>query len=67
MYAPLQVLIRWSQQKGFITLVKSNNPERQRANLEVFGWELAPEAMARLDGLDEGFITGWNPIRDDPV
>ena len=40
-----QVLIRWSLQQGFICLPKSSNPERQKANLDVFSFELGPEDM----------------------
>ena len=30
-------------------------------------WELSAEDMAALDGLDEGLVTGWDPIKDAPV
>lgn len=30
-------------------------------------FELCEEDMAALDGLESGLVTGWNPIRDDPV
>lgn len=33
--SPAQVLIRWSLQKGLVPLPKSNNPDRQRSNLDV--------------------------------
>lgn len=33
---PAQVLLRWSLQKGFVPLPKSNSPDRQRSNLDVF-------------------------------
>ena len=29
---------RWSLQKGFVPLPKSNHAERQRTNLDVFRW-----------------------------
>ncbi|KAI7840058.1 hypothetical protein COHA_006189 [Chlorella ohadii] len=64
---PAQVLIRWSLQKGFVPLPKSNHAERQRTNLDVFRFELSDDDMAALDGLESGLVTGWNPIRDDPV
>lgn len=33
----------------------------------MFRFELSGEDMAALDGLECGLVTGWNPIRDDPV
>lgn len=58
---------RWSLQKDFVTLPKSVNPERQAQNLDVFGFELSAQEVAELDTLEEGLVTGWNPIKDDAV
>lgn len=30
-------------------------------------FELSEEDIAALDGLEEGLVTGWNPIRDHAV
>src|SRR5690348_6769902 len=49
-----QVLIRWSLQKGWVTLPKSDTPERIKANAEVFDFELSDEDMEVLNDLDEG-------------
>ena len=48
-------------------LVKSSNPERQRANLDAFKFAIPDEDMARLEGLECKLVTGWNPIEEDPV
>lgn len=64
---PAQVMICWGVQKGFVVLAKSNSPDRQASNLDVFSWALDAADMARLDGLEQGLVTGWDPIRDDPV
>ncbi|KKY26496.1 putative lysophospholipase 1 [Phaeomoniella chlamydospora] len=61
-----QVLIRWSLQKGFVPLVKSEHPERIEANWTgVWGWELREEEMKVLEGEDEDEEryepTGWDP------
>lgn len=58
---PAQVLIRWSLQYGFVVLPKSSNPERIRQNADVHDFELTETDMDRLDRLDEGLITGWDP------
>ena len=36
--SPALLPCRWSLQKGFVPLPKSNHAERQRANLDVFRW-----------------------------
>ena len=56
-----QVLIRWGIQQGFVVLPKSVNPDRIVENHDVFDFELTEDEMARLDGLDEGLVTGWDP------
>ena len=38
--APAQVILRWHLQLGALPLPKSATPERQRLNLDVFGFEL---------------------------
>ena len=48
------MLIRWSLQKGFVPLPKSDNPGRIEENAGVFGWEIAEKEMEVLDGLDQG-------------
>ncbi|RPB05576.1 Aldo/keto reductase [Choiromyces venosus 120613-1] len=47
---PAQVLIRWSLQKGFVPLPKSDNPERIKSNADVYGFELSDEEMGKLNG-----------------
>lgn len=49
-----QVLIRWSLQKGWVTLPKSDTAERIKANAEVYDFELSAEDMKALNDVDEG-------------
>ncbi|HSH46443.1 MAG TPA: aldo/keto reductase [Longimicrobiales bacterium] len=58
---PAQVLIRWALQHGFITIPKSTHRDRIRENAAVFDFFLSDRDMADLDGLDEDFITSWDP------
>jgi diketogulonate reductase-like aldo/keto reductase len=49
-----QVLIRWSLQRGFVSLPKSDTPSRIEANAGLYGFELSKEDMKALDDLDRG-------------
>jgi 16S rRNA (uracil1498-N3)-methyltransferase len=49
-----QVVLRWLTQRGVVAIPKSVRPERIRENLDVFGFELTDDEMARIAGLDTG-------------
>ncbi|WP_084125364.1 aldo/keto reductase [Demequina sp. NBRC 110054] len=49
--SPAQVVLRWHVQHGSLPLPKSATPERQRANLDVFGFSLTDEEMAAIDAM----------------
>lgn len=51
---PAQVILRWHLQRGDVVIPKSDNPERQRSNFDVFSFELSPNDMDALDALDRG-------------
>ncbi len=53
-----QVVLRWHVQRGAIPIPKSATPERQAANLDVFGFELADHEMAAIAGLSHQRIGG---------
>ena len=58
---PAQAIIRWHLQLGLVVLPKSVTPHRIVENLDVFGFTLTDEEMARIAALDRGFRTGPNP------
>lgn len=60
---PAQVLIRWALQHRIITIPKSNDRERIRENARVFDFQLSDAEIESLDGLDEDFVTSWDPRR----
>ena len=49
-----QVLIRYSLQKGWVSLPKSDTPSRIEANADIYGFTLSDEDMKTLDSLDQG-------------
>jgi len=51
---PAQVILRWEVQQGIVTIPKSADEQRQRANLDVFGFALTDAEMAALAALDQG-------------
>jgi diketogulonate reductase-like aldo/keto reductase len=57
-----QIMIRWQLQLGMVVLPKSSHPERIRQNADVFDFEIVPEDMARINGLNEDLTTiRWRP------
>ncbi|MEO5319382.1 aldo/keto reductase [Arthrobacter sp. CC3] len=51
---PGQIVLRWHVQQGRIATPKSASDDRQRQNLDIFGFELAPEQLAAIDALETG-------------
>lgn len=60
---PGQVILRWQVQLGSVPIPKSATPERQRANLDVFGFELTDDQMAAITALgrSDGRLFGGDP------
>jgi 2,5-diketo-D-gluconate reductase A len=48
---PAQVVLRWHLELGIVVIPKSSRPERIESNLDLFGFSLTPEEMARLSHL----------------
>jgi 2,5-diketo-D-gluconate reductase A len=61
--SPAQVVLRWHLQGGNIVFPKSTTPSRIRENFELFDFELAPQDVDKISGLDRGEAgrTGPNP------
>ena len=51
--SPGQVILRWHVQLGSLPIPKSADPERQRQNLDVFGFELTEDEVAAISSLAE--------------
>ena len=59
--SPAQVVLRWHLQLGHAVITRSENPERQAQNLDIFDFELTPEEMDAIVTLDVGLRTGPDP------
>lgn len=51
---PAQIVLRWDVQSGIVTIPKSANPQRMAENLDIFDFELDPEEMSAMEGLETG-------------
>ena len=60
---PAQVILRWHVQLGSLPIPKSAHAERQRANLDVFSFELTEEEVAAISALGrpDGRLFGGDP------
>ena len=47
-----QVLLRWAHQRGTVPIPKTGNLDHLAENLDIGGFELGIEQMARIDALD---------------
>ena len=57
-----QVLIRWALQHGIVTIPKSTNQERIKANFNVWDFEISQEDMAKLNGLNADIRVAEDPM-----
>jgi 2,5-diketo-D-gluconate reductase A len=58
-----QVVLRWHTQLDAVPIPKSGDPERQRENLDIFGFELSPDELAAITALGrpDGRLFGADP------
>jgi 2,5-diketo-D-gluconate reductase A len=56
-----QTILRWHLQLGNVVIPKSVTPERIRANLDLFDFELSEDDMAAIARLEAGDRTGPDP------
>jgi 2,5-diketo-D-gluconate reductase A len=52
---PAEIMIRWNIQHHVVPLIKSTTTDHLTENLNVFDFELQPEDIERLDGLNREF------------
>lgn len=61
----VQVVLRWHIQNGCIPVIRSLNPLRQKANLEVFDFDLSAEEMRIIDGFNINSRLRYDPDNCD--
>ena len=49
--SPVQVILRWHTQRGFVAIPKSTDPAHIAANLDIDDFELTADQMAAIDAL----------------
>ena len=60
--SPAQIILRWHIENGTIIIPKSVHAERQRENLDLFGFELTREEHVAIDALDGPTRAGHDPL-----
>ncbi len=50
---PAQIVLRWHLDSGIVAIPKSSNPDRIRANIDILGFELDADDMAKIAALDD--------------
>ncbi len=58
---PAQIALRWCTEHAVVAIPKSEDPDRQRENVDIFEFHLAPNDVAALDRLEERYRTSWDP------
>ncbi|MBC2098642.1 aldo/keto reductase [Listeria booriae] len=60
-----QVILRWHLNNGSVIIPKSVTPERIRANIDLFGFDLAASDMADIDALNKDERKGSDPDSEE--
>ncbi|MGN7191697.1 MULTISPECIES: aldo/keto reductase [unclassified Curtobacterium] len=58
---PGQVVLRWHVQLGAVPVPKSGDPDRQRENLDVFGFALTDDEVHAISALERGRLWDGDP------
>jgi diketogulonate reductase-like aldo/keto reductase len=56
-----QVVLRWHVQLGAVPVPKSGDPDRQRENLDVFGFALTDDEVQAISALQRGRLWDGDP------
>jgi len=56
-----QVILRWNIDLGVVVIPKSSTPERIKANIDIFDFELTPGDITAIDALNRDHRVGPHP------
>ena len=56
-----QVILRWLKQQNVVMIPKTWESNHLQENISIFDFELTPEEMAIIDGLDQGKFLNYHP------
>ena len=62
---PVQVTLRWEQQKGIVVIPKTVHKERIAENADIFDFDLTEEEIKTIDALDKNERLGPHPDHFD--
>ena len=57
-----QIILRWIVQQGMVAIVRSQNPQRIKENVEIFDFALSDTDMLAVDHLNKDLVLGANQI-----
>jgi diketogulonate reductase-like aldo/keto reductase len=60
-----QVVLRWMLQRGVVAIPKSVSPSRIAQNADLYGFELSPDEVARINAMDRNDRVGPDPANFD--
>jgi len=58
---PAQIVLRWDIQNQIVVIPKSVHKERIIENSQIFDFQLSPDDMQRIDGLNKNKRLGPDP------
>lgn len=64
---PTQIVLRWHTQLGSTPIPKSEDPDRQRENADVFGIHLTVDQLQAVSALERGRLWGADPLTHEEM
>lgn len=60
---PAQICIKWQVQRDVVVIPKSSTKERIFSNIDIFGFQLTKDELAKIDGLNQNIRSAhWSQL-----